>query len=163
MHRDSPGWKGTHYKNDTGRNDIIISRVARDGDNLYFYVETAAPLSPETDPGWMRLFIDADRDEATGWEGYDFVVNRKNPAGKAVVEKSEGGWSWTKVGEIDFVVNRNAMELKIPRSILGLVDNKVDIEFKWSDNMQEDGDIMDFWVNGDVAPSGRFNYRYAEK
>lgn len=26
--------------------------------------------------------------------------------------------------------------------------------------MQEDGNIMDFYVNGDVAPSGRFNYHY---
>jgi len=26
--------------------------------------------------------------------------------------------------------------------------------------MQEDGNIMDFYVNGDVAPSGRFNFHY---
>jgi len=26
--------------------------------------------------------------------------------------------------------------------------------------MQEEGNIMDFYVNGDVAPSGRFNYHY---
>lgn len=26
--------------------------------------------------------------------------------------------------------------------------------------MQEDGNIMDFYVNGDVAPGGRFNYHY---
>jgi hypothetical protein len=37
---------------------------------------------------------------------------------------------------------------------------KVDFEFKWSDNMQEDGVITDFLINGDVAPAGRFNYHY---
>lgn len=36
----------------------------------------------------------------------------------------------------------------------------VDIEFKWNDNMQENGNIMDFYVNGDTAPGGRFNYVY---
>jgi hypothetical protein len=38
----------------------------------------------------------------------------------------------------------------------------VNIEFKWNDNMQDDGNIMDFYVNGDTAPGGRFNYVYSE-
>jgi hypothetical protein len=41
--------------------------------------------------------------------------------------------------------------------------SEVDIEFKWSDNMQSEGDIMDFYINGDVAPGGRFNYVYSTK
>lgn len=28
--------------------------------------------------------------------------------------------------------------------------------------MQRENDVMDFWVNGDVAPAGRFNYVYLE-
>ena len=27
--------------------------------------------------------------------------------------------------------------------------------------MQNEGDIMDFYVNGDVAPGGRFNFVYS--
>jgi flagellar basal body-associated protein FliL len=27
--------------------------------------------------------------------------------------------------------------------------------------MKEEGDIMDFYVNGNVAPGGRFKYRYS--
>jgi hypothetical protein len=55
--------------------------------------------------------------------------------------------------------------LAIPRSALGLGDLKkpLDFEFKWADNIQADGDIMEFTVNGDAAPNGRFNYRYYEK
>jgi len=41
------------------------------------------------------------------------------------------------------------------------VGEKFVINFKWSDNMQNEGDIMDFYVNGDVAPGGRFKYQYA--
>ena len=45
------------------------------------------------------------------------------------------------------------------RKLLGL-DSSVNIEFKWCDNMQDEGNIMDFYVSGDVAPGGRFNYVY---
>jgi hypothetical protein len=51
------------------------------------------------------------------------------------------------------------MEIKIPRSMLGLKD-ELDFGFKWSDNMQYENDLMDFWVNGDVAPAGRSNFHY---
>lgn len=161
LRRDSPGWKGTYYRDTTGRNDIVRAKVARNDEFVYFYVETAAPLSPADDPAWMRLFIDADRSKDTGWEGYDFVVNRLNPREKAVIEKSDRGWSWTKTGEIDYAVSENKLELRIPRDILGLsAADPVDIEFKWSDNTQEDGNILDFLLHGDAAPSGRFNYHY---
>ena len=42
-------------------------------------------------------------------------------------------------------------------------DQPLDFEFKWSDNMQDEGNIMDFYVNGDAAPGGRFNYVYTEQ
>ena len=29
--------------------------------------------------------------------------------------------------------------------------------------MQDNGNIMDFYVNGDTAPGGRFNYVYTAK
>ena len=36
--------------------------------------------------------------EATGWQGYDFIVNRTMAGkGKTWLEKSEGGWRWKKV------------------------------------------------------------------
>lgn len=159
LHRESKGWGNKEYKNKTGRNDIIRAKVTRDDQNLYFYVETAEPLSPPDDQAWMRLFIDVDRDKKTGWEGYDFVVNRANPGKKAFIEKSINGWEWSKVGEVDFAVSGNKLELSIPYKSLE-ISSMPDIEFKWSDNMQEDGNIMDFLLHGDAAPSGRFNYPY---
>jgi hypothetical protein len=110
----------------------------------------------------MRLFIDIDRDKKTGWEGYDFVVNRKSPGEKAVVEKSRGGWDWSEVAKVDYAIKDNILEIKIGRNVLGIADKPIDLEFKWSDNMQEDGNIMDFYINGDAAPGGRFNFHYKE-
>jgi hypothetical protein len=162
-HRDHKGQGDQlHYINKTGRNDIVLAKIARDDEYVYFYVETAGNLSPGTDTKWMRLFIDIDRDKKTGWEGYDFVVNRKSPGEKAVVEKSRGGWDWSEVAKVDYAIKDNILEIKIGRNVLGIADKPIDLEFKWSDNMQEDGNIMDFYINGDAAPGGRFNFHYKE-
>ena len=165
MHRDHHGRYDEYYTNNTGRNDIVGAKVARDADNVYFYVETADKLTPATDRNWMMLFIDVDRDKTTGWNGYDFIVNRTSPHGKkAVIEKNVGGrWEWEAVGESKFAVNGNKLELAIAKQLMNLTGDDVDIEFKWNDNMQENGNIMDFYVNGDTAPGGRFNYVYTAK
>ena len=162
IHRNSEGWGSLHYTNNTGRNDIVLSKVARDNDHIYFYVETNKALTPKIDPAWMRLFIDTDLDKNTGWEGYDFVINRINPGKKAIVEKTDAAWNWQKAGEVDYAVNGNKLEIKVPKSLLGIT-GEPDFGFKWSDNMQEQNNIMDFWINGDVAPAGRFNYHYTTK
>ncbi|SEN76646.1 hypothetical protein SAMN05216436_12169 [bacterium A37T11] len=151
-----------YYTNYTGRNDIIGAKVARDDSNLYFYVETANKLSPSTDQNWMMLFIDTDRDKSTGWNGYDYVLNRTSPKkGKIIVEKNIGGrWEWASVAQASFAVVQNKLEISIDRRALKLLGKDINLEFKWNDNMQENGNIMDFYVNGDTAPGGRFNFVY---
>src|SRR5438067_12401484 len=59
VHRDSDGYDpNTHYKNTTGRNDLVATKVSHDADNIYFYIRTKDPITPATDPNWMLLFID---------------------------------------------------------------------------------------------------------
>jgi hypothetical protein len=36
------------------------------------------------------------------------------------------------------------------------------IDFKWLDNTQRPGDVMDFYISGDVAPEARYKFRYVE-
>ena len=160
MHRNHKGQgNALVYTNNSGRNDIQLAKVARDAGNIYFYVETVDELTPKTDAKWMRLFIDIDRNKATGWQGYDFVINRSSPGDSALIEKSIDGWNWEKVGAAAYAVQGNKLELQVDRSIFGLAArDDFEFEFKWSDNMQEDGNIMDFYVNGDVAPGERFNF-----
>jgi len=152
------------YYNDTGRNDIVLSKVARDSDYLYFYVKTNENLTSYTDPNWMQLFINTDRKYKTGWEGYDFAVNIEKPSGRtsAMLSYTEDGWNWKSVEKINYKCSGNQMFIRIPRETLGLEGKTVDIEFKWIDNMQNPGDIMDVYNNGDSAPIGRFAYRYTE-
>lgn len=163
-HRDHKGAYNTYYTDRSGRNDITAARVAHDDNFVYFYVETAAPLTPSSDPAWMQLFIDADRSKKTGWAGYDFVINRVSPSSKhAVVERcasADGIWLWEQAGKASYKVKGNVLEIAVPKALLGFDADKIDFEFKWNDNMQHPGMVMDFYVSGDTAPGGRFNYVY---
>ncbi len=166
MHRSHPqhSKSGIIYTNKTGRNDFVDARVARDKDNIYFYIETAEDITPKSGDGWMRLFINIDRNIKTGWKGYDFCLNYKNPDSDdtGIISKCTGPeWKWEDAGTFTYAVKKNKMEIKVAKSALG-VSGKLDFEFKWSDNMQEAGNILDFYVNGDVAPGGRFNFLYKE-
>ncbi len=160
------GYGGVTYTNHTGRNDFDTLKVARDDKHLYFYARTVDPITLHTDPKWMRLLIQTDANVHTGWEGYNYIVNRNViNATTTTVEKNTGGWSWQSVGTVSYRVNGNELHLAIPRSLLGLSDvsRPLKLHFKWSDNMQEDGNIMDFYVNGDSAPDGRLNYQFSEE
>ena len=59
------------------------------------------------------------------------------------------------------------MMAAIPRDLLGIPDDNgscvLDIEFKWADNYQGEGDIWSFYTDGDAAPYGRLNYVFSEK
>lgn len=162
LHRDYDGYSGYHYTNTTGRNDFVESRVTYDAENLYFMMETADNITPYTDAAWMRLFIDvAGVEDDKNWETFEYVVNRITPtADEAYLERSTGGWSWENVGSVKYIVNGNRMVITVPRAYLGIADEDFTVNFKWSDNMQTEGDIMDFYVSGDVAPGARFKYTF---
>ena len=164
IHRDWPGFAGCRYKNDSGRNDIVGAKIARDLEFVWLYAECSADISAPTD-NWMTFYIDVDRDKNTGWEGYDLAVNRKAPQnGKTDVERyvktaKPGSFTWEKIGEATVTVDKNKIMLKVPRALIST--EKLNFEFKISDNMQTP-DVMDFYENGCAAPLGRFNYLYKE-
>lgn len=162
-HRDHVGWNNVaHYQNNTGRNDFILMKVSRDRDYLYFYARTRKPITSDQDRHWMMLFLHT-ANRGPGWEGYQYVVNRVAPShGLTVLERSLGGWRWKTAARVHYCVRGNELEMAIRRTDLGLKRgaNHVQIELKWADNMQSEGDIMDFLVNGDAAPNGRFRYLY---
>lgn len=162
-HRDHPTYNTvTHARNTTGRNDIVLSKVARDSGSLYFYVKTREAMTPFTDPDWMVLFINTDRDPATGWEGYNIAINRRMQDSKySVVEHTANGWNWQPKGTARFAVRDNQLMLSVSRDLLDFTQgDAIDIEFKWADNFQTEDDINAFTINGDSAPMGRFNYRF---
>lgn len=153
------------YKDKSGRNDLYDFKVARDNENIYFMARCVENITPYTDEKWMQLYIDITATEAS-WETFDFILNKQTPKSETVatLEKFTGNGFETEVaGEVEYKVNGNVMMVKIPKSLLGITSNEFTINFKWTDNVQVQGDIMDFYVTGDVAPTGRFKYQYNAK
>ena len=139
--RDFDGTGGMHYENHTGRNEFAALKVARDRDNIYFYARTVAAITP-AGTNWMWLLIDADQKVATGWSGYDFMVNREPASdGKFWLEKNTGGWNWEKVAPVKIRVAGNELQLAIPRRALGLKEG-------------ETKTAIDFQMGGQLAAPG---------
>jgi hypothetical protein len=154
--------KAGPYVNHTGRNDIVEAKVSYNEDNVYFYVRTNNFTTNYTGPNWMLLFLNVDANYTTGWLGYDFVINRAVQSSQQTsLERNNGGnaYVWTKVADISYVMRGKELELMIPRRFLDIPSSSVTIDFKWADNIQQDGTWSDFTLNGDAAPSDRFNFR----
>lgn len=164
LHRNHAGYnRHTQYVNQTGRNDIILSKVARDKDFLYFYVRTRTQLSPKTDPQWMQLLLNTDGNHKTGWYGYDMVLNRVKPnSTTAVLESWSGSAGWKPKARVRYHSEGNELMLAIPQNALGWKPvARAILDFKWADNidLRATEGMLVFITNGDTAPNSRFNYR----
>ncbi len=149
------------YKNSSGRNDFLLMKVARDSDQIYFYTQAASAFTPSSDPNWAWLLIDSDRDASSGWEGYDFIINRSIESNETWLERNNGGWNWEKVATLPYRVQNSDLMLAVPRNLLKIpVGDAFSFDFKWIDNLQQPGVILDTYLSGDAAPDGRFKYRY---
>ena len=51
----------------------------------------------------------------------------------------------------------------VPKEAIGISSSDFSVDFKWSDNTISTGDVTDFYLYGDTAPTGRFCYRYEFK
>lgn len=152
--------KDVTYTNSTGRNDFVESRVTYDEDNVYFYVKTANDIYDGERTNWMMLYIDSDKDKATGWEGYDFAVNMEVLSDtKTTLKKRTEDGRWETVCECEYSYTGSRMQIAVPRSALGF-EEKPSFYFHWVDNTQKLDDISEFFVNGDSAPERRYNYFY---
>jgi len=166
--RNAPGYGTLVYTETSGRNDIIGAQIARDDEYVYFHVECAEDITPYTDNLWMTLYIDSDQANQ-GWETFEYVINKSAASESTVVlEKFTGeGYASEKVADCEYKVDGRYMTVKVAKSDLGLSGNDYTINFAWTDNVHDEGDntkfsgdIMDFYISGDVAPGARFKYSY---
>ena len=171
--RNAEGYGDVVFTETSGRNDIIGARVARNEDTVWFYVECNENITPYTDKLWMNLLIDIDQSNQ-GWETFDYVVN-KSPASAdtLVLEKFTGdSYASEKVADVKYRVDGKSMVVEIPKTALGLSAGterwyEYTVNFSWTDNVHDEGnydaftgDIMDFYLSGDVAPGARFKFSY---
>lgn len=161
MHRNFRGYEaGSMFVNESGRNDILFSKVSYDADSLYFLVSTSEDLTPYTDTLWMLLLIDADRSAYTGWEGFDYLIHHSVSGPDQSTLKKWNGNQWEEVGDVRYQVRDKQMELSVSRSDVGMDQQDPGFYFKWSDNPLNLSGVSTFFMNGDAAPDRRFNYHF---
>ncbi|MBQ2941950.1 MAG: discoidin domain-containing protein [Clostridia bacterium] len=147
---------GEHFHYTTKISNLIKSaKVARDAEKLYFTAVCEKDIVKND--SFMHLYIDADRNRATGWEGYDYSYN---VLGIGTFAKYENG-AWVALTGTEEAIKGKRITVSVPRALIGET-GKVDLEFKWADNVFENGDLLLFYEHGSVAPNGRFNYLYTE-
>ncbi len=157
--RDHEGFKnpetGEHFHYTTKISNLIKSaKVARDWEKLYFTAVCEEDIVKND--SFMHLYIDADRNRATGWEGYDFSYN---VLGIGTFAKYENG-AWVALTGTEEAIEGKRITISVPRALIG--ETVIDLEFKWADNAFENGDLLLFYEHGSIAPNGRFNYLYTE-
>ena len=155
--RNYMGYGGKTYENYTKRNNVTESKVSRDNEYLYFYAKTAESITAPEGSDWMKIYIDSDRNHATGWEGYDYVINTPVPGDVSRLGKDGTA---EMIGTAEYNVSGLELALKVNKALLGMTGT-VDMEFKWVDNAS--GDILNWYSDGSVTPLGRFNFVYSEK
>ncbi|WP_343306005.1 hypothetical protein AAHN97_02625 [Chitinophaga niabensis] len=154
LHRKYPGAQSEPkviYENTTGRNDLSVMKVARDKQYVYFYASTVAAITPNTGKNWMTLWLDMDRSGK-----YDYRI-----VGGDQLQFNKDG-TWSDLAKVAYRMKGKELMISIPLSRIGIKSNNINFEFKWSDNMQEDNPL-DWYVNGDAAPGGRFNFVVTNK
>ncbi len=162
FHRNHSGYYGKRYVDTSGRNDIVLAKVAVDDKSLYFYAETADTLTSYTGHNWMLLLIDADKNSETGWFGYDFVVNKSiiDEKTTTLLRYDQDSHRWVQIADLSYHSSGKRLEVAVPRRLIGL-DGKTSLsfDFHWCDNPSDLRDPISLCTGGDSAPNRRFNYR----
>ena len=159
--RNSAGaFQAGPYRDSTGRNDIVTSKVARDSHFVYFYVSTRLPITNFKDPHWMLLFLNSHPEDGTGWRGYDFVINANvRSRTKSELMRISAGKKVASPVEISMRVKGNELMLAIPRGLLAQPAGRLSLDFQWMDNAAA-STATDEFKHGDRAPDRRFRYHY---
>lgn len=154
-HRKQEGWAGKIYTETSGRNDFANVRIATQEHTISFLLHTRAPLTQASGEHWMNLFIDADQNAATGWKGYDYIINRLRQGNTCSLEKLDVKGQPTRTTFVPYADSNNMLEVQIPR--LPEWAETLSFDFHAADNAPF---TDSFFTKGDHAPNRRFNYRF---
>ncbi len=137
-------------------NRVLTSKAARDKDNFYFMAITDKEFADGD--GALQLLINADRNIATGENGYDFILGRKKGRVEAITAGANG-FEYKDIGAYEYNANGSMLQIKLSRAIIG-VTGSFDMEIKWVSGAFSD--ILDLYANLSAAPLGRFNYVFTD-
>ena len=160
--RSTTGFGNTPYVNTTGRNDLKSAKIVYDTEYIYFFAECASNITPysQSTP-WMKIYIDIDRSNSTGWYGYDYAVNYVATGSNttSIATYSSNGTATITDRNVTYSVNGTMIMIKVPLSDLGISDyNDIDFAFKWVDSTTPITTMEQMYTYGDQMPHGRLNF-----
>ncbi len=158
--RNCAGFGDLRYIDTSGRNDIQHVKAVKDSQYFYFYVDTVETIKSLNEENAMNLLICTGL-PSPAVNGYTYLINRSVAGSRSTVERYNGT-VFEAAGYADIMIDGNRLMLRIERSLLGLGNSKIDIQFKWTDNC-DIFNIYSFYKSGDSAPYGRLNYTFCEK
>ncbi len=160
--RRAEGQGGILYEDHSGRNEFCCLKVCHDDKNVYFYAETREEIVFNMFTKWMNLYIGvAGRPYAPHWHGWHYLVNDIVLDGCATfVQTCLGGYRFGNNTRISYRKEGCSLMIAVPRSVLGLTEDRFELRFKWADHTGKNETIADFYEYGDTAPYGRFSYIY---
>ena len=157
--RDSLSYAPYRLTDNTGRNNMLAAKVAKDADNLYFYVQTRSDIGADRTGTWMNLYLDTDGDLLNNWNGYEYRVNGVASEGRLRLEKYNGS-AFEQVAEVPYRLRGNQLMLSVAKADLGLSRGTFTVNFKWADSVFVLETREDFYCHGDTMPYARFNYAF---
>ena len=167
--RDADGFHdNTHYTQAKPDNFIQDVKVTFDKNNVYFNVRTKDNVTAHKKgkTNWMNLFIGVNGSKQGSWESFNYVINR-NPKSSTVTSleafTGTNTYATKHVADVQYRVQEKSILFQIPRSALGLTENAFGFTFKVADGIQQESNILDYYVSGESFPLGRMAYVYETK
>ena len=148
------------YVQDAPRNNIQEVRVTKDSNYIYFYIRCEEDITSPADSRWMNILIGTGTPSSKGWQGYEYIVNRTVNGSVSNVERLNSNYTGTVTGQADISLNGSVLQVRIPRSALGLGANSNTFYFKVADDVQGPTDIMNYYTTGSSLPMGRLSFQY---
>lgn len=166
--RDADGfYEGTHYTQTKPNHFIQDVKVTYDNTSIYFCITTQDAIG-DFQPNvtnWMNLFIGVNDSSKGQWNSFNYVVNRhpKSDTVTSLEYFTGNGYETKTLGEVQYRVQGNKMQIEIPREMLGFAEEEICFTFKMADGIQEESNILDYYVSGESFPLGRMAYIYETK
>ena len=156
------------YTDNSLINDIEEIRVTHDNINLYYLIKTTKEINVNlSSEKFMNLMIDVDGYKNKPFLGYDYLINRKpDKYGLTSIEEygyERGNYNFKNSGDAEFTVYGKYMQIKIPRSAIGISGRQFRVDFQIADNVTDMLDSQKYYITGSVVPSGTFRYAYYGK
>jgi hypothetical protein len=158
--RSCSGYGGV-YEDQSGNNEVIMSKCAHDDANIYFYAKTSRDIAPpkNADGAWLNLYL-----KINSKTGYDYIANyfafseNITSLAKAADDKFE------IMAALPYKCAGGEFMAAVPKDKLGLAGlGAFELEFKWADGKTRFLSAEDFYTVGDCAPIGRLNYVFRVK